>query len=100
MIKRGDYITRNSYGNDTIFQVLNVKGDTVYLKGVYARLYADSPLKDCVVVDKETLKDEFVPENVFEEIKDREYYMFAEEAKERGVIDGIIGQDIELDSLL
>lgn len=35
-----------------------------------------------------------------EEIKDREYYMFAEEAKERGVIDGIIGQDIELDSLL
>ncbi|WP_270425501.1 ATP-dependent Clp protease proteolytic subunit [Blautia intestinalis] len=35
-----------------------------------------------------------------EEIKDREYYMFAEEAKERGIIDGIIGQDIELDSLL
>ena len=35
-----------------------------------------------------------------EEIKDREYYMFAEEAKERGVVDGIIGQDIELDSLL
>ena len=35
-----------------------------------------------------------------EEIKDREYYMFAEEAKERGIVDGIIGQDIELDSLL
>ena len=72
MIKRGDYITRNSYSNDTIFQVLNVKGDTVYLKGVYARLYADSPLKDCVVVDKETLKDEFAPENVFDEIKEED----------------------------
>lgn len=35
-----------------------------------------------------------------EEIKDREYYMFAEEAKERGIIDGIIGQDLELDDIL
>lgn len=35
-----------------------------------------------------------------EEIKDREYYMFAEEAKERGIVDGIIGQDLELDDIL
>lgn len=35
-----------------------------------------------------------------EEIKDREYYMFAEEAKERGIVDGIIGEDIALDKLL
>lgn len=35
-----------------------------------------------------------------EEIKDREYYMFADEAKERGIVDGIIGEDIDPDSLL
>ncbi len=35
-----------------------------------------------------------------EEIKDREYYMFADEAKERGIVDGIIGVDIELEDIL
>lgn len=35
-----------------------------------------------------------------EEIKDREYYMFSDEAKERGIVDGIIGEDIDPDSLL
>lgn len=35
-----------------------------------------------------------------EEIKDREYYMFAEEAKERHIVDKIIGVDCELDDIL
>lgn len=35
-----------------------------------------------------------------EEIKDREYYMFSEEAKERGVIDKIIGVDCDIDEIL
>ncbi len=35
-----------------------------------------------------------------EEIKDREYYMFADEVKERGIVDGIIGVDIELEDIL
>lgn len=35
-----------------------------------------------------------------EEIKDREYYMFAEEAKERGIVDKIIGIDCCLDDIL
>lgn len=35
-----------------------------------------------------------------EEIKDREYYMFADEAKERGIVDGIIGVDIALEDIL
>lgn len=35
-----------------------------------------------------------------EEIKDREYYMFAEEAKERGLIDKIIGIDCDIDEIL
>ena len=35
-----------------------------------------------------------------EEIKDREYYMFPEEAKERGIIDKIIGVDCDLDEII
>ena len=49
---------------------------------------------------------EFMIENTnmtkefLEEIKDREYYMFPEEAKERGIIDKIIGIDCDLDEIL
>lgn len=35
-----------------------------------------------------------------EEIKDREYYMFPEEAKERGIVDKIIGVDCDIDEIL
>ena len=39
-------------------------------------------------------------ESVIEEIKDREYYMCSEEAKERHIVDKIIGVDCELDEIL
>lgn len=35
-----------------------------------------------------------------EEIKDREYYMFPDESKEKGIIDKIIGIDCDLDEIL
>lgn len=35
-----------------------------------------------------------------ERIKDREYYMFADEAKERGIVQKVIGIDCELDEIL
>lgn len=35
-----------------------------------------------------------------EEIKDREYYMFSEEAKERHIVDKIIGVDCDLDEII
>ena len=53
MINIGDYITRNSYQNDTIFEVINRKKDILYLKGVEFRLYADANVTDCVLVNKE-----------------------------------------------
>lgn len=34
-----------------------------------------------------------------EEIKDREYYMFADEAKELGIVDKIIGVDCTMDDI-
>ena len=35
-----------------------------------------------------------------EEIKDREYYIFADEAKKHGIVDKIIGIDCEIDEIL
>lgn len=45
-IEKGDYVSRNSYNNDTIFKVINIKNNIYYLKGVEVRLYADAELKD------------------------------------------------------
>ena len=46
MFKIGDVVTRNSYNNDIIFTIINIKDDIAYLKGIDVRLYADSDLDD------------------------------------------------------
>lgn len=40
-----------------------------------------------------------ITEEEFEANKEKEQYMFADEAKEKGIIDGIIGVDVDLDSI-
>ena len=45
-IEKGDYVTRNSYDNDTVFKVINIKNGVYYLKGVEDRLIADAELLD------------------------------------------------------
>ena len=50
-IKVGDFVTRNSYNNDTLFKVINIKDGLYYLKGVEVRLCADSFLEDLKKVD-------------------------------------------------
>ncbi len=52
-IKKGDIVTRKSYQHDTLFKVMNVKGDTFYLKGIDVRLYADSKMEDLTIATKE-----------------------------------------------
>jgi ATP-dependent Clp protease protease subunit len=47
------------------------------------------------MVENTKMTTEFI-----EEIKDREFYMFAEEAKERGIVDYIIGIDCDIDAIL
>jgi len=47
-ILKGDYVTRKSYNNDTVFKVINIKDGIYYLKGVEVRLYADSNYNDLV----------------------------------------------------
>ena len=52
-IKKGDLVTRNSYQHDTLFKVMNIKGNICYLKGIDVRLYADSEMDDLVIVSEE-----------------------------------------------
>ena len=47
----GDLVTRKSHNNDTIFKIIAIEEDTVYLKGVNVRLYADSNIDDLVISD-------------------------------------------------
>lgn len=61
MFNVGDYVTRNSYDNDIVFKIVDIQGDTFYLKGVSVRLYADSPKDDLVLCDDVSEKDSFRP---------------------------------------
>ena len=54
----GDYVTRNSYGNDIVFVIDNIIGDEAILRGVSMRLLANSPLEDLVIYEEERT-DEF-----------------------------------------
>lgn len=51
MFKVGEYVTRNSYNNDIIFEIISINEDNYYLKGVSVRLYADSKKDDLVRCD-------------------------------------------------
>lgn len=49
MLKVGDYVTRKKYGNDILFKIDKIKNNTIYLKGVDIRLYADTTKDDLVL---------------------------------------------------
>ncbi len=61
MFNVGDYVTRNSYNNDIVFKIVDIQGDTYYLKGVSVRLYADSSKNDLVICDTINENDGFRP---------------------------------------
>ena len=61
MFNIGDYVTRNSYNNDIVFKIIDVKGDMYYLKGVTIRLFADSPKDDLMIVKNNIVEDDFRP---------------------------------------
>lgn len=58
----GDYVTRNSYNNDTIFMIQDIKDNMVILKGVDIRLYADSPMEDLVKCEYVNRDDDIIEE--------------------------------------
>ena len=72
-IEIGDYVTRKSYNHDTVFKVINIKDDIVFLKGVYVRLCADSSLSDLEKVTD--IQDDFKIEIPKRETRDDFFYL-------------------------
>ena len=54
----GDFVTRNSYNNDIIFEIVEINGNTAILKGENIRLLADSELSDLKKVEKVSYDDD------------------------------------------
>ena len=59
MFNIGDYVTRNSYNNDIVFRIVDIRNDIYILKGVYVRLYADSLQNDLVKCNNDIVEDSF-----------------------------------------
>ena len=74
--KIGDYVTRNSYNNDTIFVITDIKDNLVILKGVDIRLYADSPIEDLVKCEYTNRDADFIDILDFEHNMDRGDYFY------------------------
>ena len=74
MIKVGDLVTRQSYGNDIIFRVMKIEDDVCYLKGTDVRLYADSPLEDLVLVVEKTEDDFYEKVRNFNNLNRDDYF--------------------------
>lgn len=56
----GDLVTRNSYNNDIVFKIIDIKDNNAILKGVNVRLVADSnisDLKKCLTCEEEVYDD-------------------------------------------
>lgn len=78
MIKEGDFVTRKSYNNDIVFEVILVEGKTCLLKGVDVRLSADAPISDLVLCNRNKVsnKDDFCPEIDFIRNMDRSEFFY------------------------
>lgn len=55
--KIGDLVTRKSYENDLVFKIVAIEDEYV-LKGIYVRLFADSPEEDLEVYNEEKEEEE------------------------------------------
>lgn len=75
-ILKGDYVTRKSYNNDTVFKVLNIQDGIYYLKGVDVRLYADSNLEDLEKVITEEDREDYTLRVQDKLIMDRDEFFY------------------------
>ncbi len=78
-LKVGDYVTRNSYNNDIVFVIVDIKNGEAILKGFDLRIIADAPLNDLVICEESERKDDFLEELFREEIfdkKDRDDFFY------------------------
>ncbi len=75
----GDYVTRESYNHDLLFQIVEIDDDVAYLKGVDVRLYADSDMSDLRKADprNHTASDRELLEKVSSSLRlDRSEYFY------------------------
>lgn len=56
--KVGDLVTRNSHGNDVIFKIIFIDGNSVNLKGLNVRLEANSDISDLEKYNNEDIEHE------------------------------------------
>ena len=61
MFKIGDFVTRNSYNNDIIFRIVDIKDNIYYLTGIYVRLSADCSESDLKKCNSDECSDNFIP---------------------------------------
>ena len=61
MFQVGDLVTRKSYDNDIVFKIIKIEENNFILKGLFVRLFADSP-KDDLKIYNEKENDDFLPE--------------------------------------
>ena len=77
MFNVGDYVTRQSYNNDIIFRIIDIKDDIYYLKGVSVRLYADSFKDDLVLYNADGDMDSFRPTlDEYRDINRNEFFTY------------------------
>ena len=74
MFQLGDIVTRKSYDNDIIFKIIGVRENKYILKGVYVRLFADSPVDDLNLCNKND--DDFNPNIDGYRILERNEYFY------------------------
>lgn len=73
MFQLGDLVTRKSYDNDILFKIVSIRDDNYVLKGVYVRLFADSPMEDLKICDDE--EDDFTPDiDGYRSLERNEYF--------------------------
>ena len=48
--KTGDFVSRNSHGNDIVFEIVEINNKIAILRGLDVRLVADSDIDDLVIV--------------------------------------------------
>lgn len=73
-IQKGDYVTRNSYNNDTIFKVINIKDNICYLKGIEVRLFADSDIFDLKKCEEPIIKDDYKEDRDKNELEKSDFF--------------------------
>ena len=74
MFQVGDLVTRKSYDNDIVFKIIKIEENNFILKGLFVRLFADSP-KDDLKIYNEKENDDFLPEiDGYRNLERNEYF--------------------------